>query len=410
MGFFIIAIKIALRALRRNALRSLLTTLGIIIGVAAVIAMVSISQGASVSVQAKIASLGNNMLVILSGSTTQAGVRTGSSGAPTLTVSDARAIQRDCPAVRVVTYTRRQVQQIIAGGQNWSTAVNGVTPEYQAVRDWPLAAGRFLNRQDEQNAATTVVLGQTVVENLFGPGQNPLDQTVRIKNVPFRVVGVLTVKGQTPQGSDQDDIVLIPFSTAERRVLGTQKLGVVGTIQVSAESAAAIPEAINQITALLRERHRLKRGQANDFTIRNLSDVASAAESTNRTMSILLASVASVSMLVGGIGIMNIMLVSVTERTREIGIRLAVGAKGWHILTQFLMEAVMLSALGGLCGVVVGVVSARVVAAFTGWPMLIPLEAVLLAGSFSGTVGVFFGFYPARKAARLDPIQALRHE
>jgi putative ABC transport system permease protein len=410
MGFFFIAIKIALRALRRNALRSLLTTLGIIIGVAAVIAMVSIGQGASVSVQAKIASLGNNMLVILSGSTTQAGVRTGSSGAPTLTVSDARAIQRECPAVRAVTHTRRQVQQIVAGNQNWSTAVNGVTPEYQEVRDWPLAAGRFLNRQDEQSAATTVVLGQTVVENLFGPGQNPLDQTIRIKNVPFRVVGVLTVKGQTPQGSDQDDIALIPFSTAERRVLGAQKLGVVGTIQVSAVSAEAIPEAINQITALLRERHRLKRAQSNDFTIRNLSDVASAAESTNRTMSTLLASVASVSMLVGGIGIMNIMLVSVTERTREIGIRLAVGAKGWHILTQFLMEAVVLSAIGGLCGVVVGVVSAKVVAALTGWPMLIPLDAVLLAGSFSGTVGIFFGFYPARKAARLDPIQALRHE
>jgi putative ABC transport system permease protein len=410
MAFFLIAIKIALRALRRNALRSLLTTLGIIIGVAAVIAMVSIGQGASVSVQAKIASLGNNMLVILSGSTTQAGVRTGSSGAPTLTVSDARAILRECPAVRVVTYTRRQVQQIVAGNQNWSTAVNGVTPEYQEVRDWPLAAGRFLSRQDEQSAATTVVLGQTVVDNLFGPGQNPLDQLVRIKNVPFRVVGILTVKGQTPQGSDQDDIVLIPFSTAERRVLGTQKLGVVGTIQASAVSAEAIPEAISQITALLRERHRLKRGQANDFTIRNLSDVASAAESTSRTMSILLASVASVSMLVGGIGIMNIMLVSVTERTREIGIRLAVGAKGWHILTQFLMEAIVLSAIGGLCGVVVGVVSARVVSALTGWPMLIPLEAVLLAGGFSGTVGVFFGFYPARKAARLDPIQALRHE
>jgi putative ABC transport system permease protein len=410
MGFFFVAIKIALRALRRNAMRSLLTTLGIIIGVAAVIAMVSISQGASVSVQAKIASLGNNMLVILSGSTTQGGVRTGMGGAPTLTVSDARAIQRECPAVRIVTYTRRQVHQVVVGSQNWSTTVNGVTAEYQEVRDWPMASGRFLNKQDEQSAATTVVLGQTVVDNLFGPSQNPLEQIIRINNVPFRVVGVLTVKGQTPQGSDQDDTVLIPYATAERRVFGAQKLGAVGTIQVSAVSAEAIPEAINQITVLLRERHRLKRGQQNDFTIRNLSDVAAAAESTNRTMSVLLASVASVSMVVGGIGIMNIMLVSVTERTREIGLRLAVGAKGWHILTQFLMEAVVLSAIGGLFGVVLGVVGAKVVSALTGWPMLIPLGAVLLAGSFSGTVGIFFGFYPARKAARLDPIQALRYE
>jgi putative ABC transport system permease protein len=410
MGFFVIAMKIALRALRRNALRSLLTTLGIIIGVAAVIAMVSIGKGASVSVQEKIASLGNNMLVILSGSTTQGGVRTGSSGAPTLVVADAKAIQRECPAVSAVTYTRRQVQQVVAGNQNWSTAVTGVSPEYETVRNWPVASGRFLSKQDEQSGATTAVLGQTVVENLFGTGQNPLDQTIRIKNVPFRVVGILIPKGQSPQGNDQDDVVLIPFSTAERRVHGTQKLGTVGAIMVSAVSSAAIPEAINQITALLRERHHLKRGQADDFTIRNLSDLAATAEDTNRTMSLLLASVASVSMLVGGIGIMNIMLVSVTERTREIGIRMAVGARGWHILTQFLMEAVMLSAIGGIFGVVVGVVGAQVIAALTGWPMLIPLGTVLLAGTFSGTVGIFFGFYPARKAARLDPIQALRYE
>jgi putative ABC transport system permease protein len=410
MGFLLIAFKIALRALRRNTLRSLLTALGIIIGVAAVIAMVSISKGATASVQAKIASLGNNLLVILSGSSTQGGVRTGSGGAPSLTVGDVKAIQRECPAVRAVTYTRRQVQQVIVGNQNWSTPVTGTTPDYQDVRDWPVTAGRFLSPQDEQSAATTAVLGKTVVENLFGPGQNPVDQTIRIKNVTFRVVGVLAAKGQSTQGTDQDDVVLIPFSTAERRIFGAQKLGMVSAVLVSALSPDAIPEAITQITALLRERHRLKRGQPDDFTIRNLSEVAATAESTSRTMSILLASVAAVSMVVGGIGIMNIMLVSVTERTREIGIRLAVGARGWHILTQFLMEAVVLSALGGLCGVVLGVVGATVVAHLTGWPMLVPLEAVILAGTFSGTVGIFFGFYPARKAARLDPIQALRYE
>jgi putative ABC transport system permease protein len=410
MRFVIIALKIALRALQRNTLRSLLTTLGIIIGVAAVIAMVGIGKGASMSVQARVASLGNNMLVILSGSTTQGGLRTGSGGAPSLTVYDARAIQRECPAVRAVSATRRQVQQVVAGNQNWGTAVLGVTPEYQEVRDWTLAAGRFLSPQDEQSAATTAVLGKTVVENLFGPGQNPLDQTIRIKNVSFRVVGVLTAKGQSTQGTDQDDVILIPFSTGERRIFGAQKLGMVGAILVSAVSAEAIPQAIAQIRVLLRDRHRLKQSQADDFTIRNLSDIAATAESTSRTMSILLASVASVSMVVGGIGIMNIMLVSVTERTREIGLRLAVGARSWHILLQFLMEAAVLSALGGLCGVVVGVVGAKVVAALTGWPMLVPLEAVLLASAFSGTVGIFFGFYPARKAARLDPIQALRYE
>ena len=410
MRFLSVTVKIALRALRRNTMRSLLTTLGIIIGVGAVIAMVSIGQGASASVQEQIARMGNNMLIILSGTTTQGGVRSGSGGSPTLTVSDAKAIQRECPTVSAVTYTRRQVQQVIAGNQNWSTAINGVTPEYQIVRDWPLAAGRFLSKQDEEGAITSAVLGQTVVQNLFGPGQNPLDQVIRIKNVPFRVVGILTPKGQSTQGSDQDDAVFIPFSTAERRVLGTTRLGTVGSVMVSAVSPAAIPEAERQITALLRERHRLRRGQDNDFTIRNLADMAATAQSTNQVMSLLLASVASVSLVVGGIGIMNIMLVSVTERTREIGIRMAVGAKRRDILTQFLLEAVVLSIIGGLCGAVVGVVGSKLVSALAAWPTIVAPEAVLVAILFSGAVGVFFGFYPARKAARLDPIQALRYE
>jgi putative ABC transport system permease protein len=410
MRFLLITINIALRALRRNAMRSLLTILGIIIGVAAVITMVSISQGASASVQEKIASLGNNMLVIRPGSVTQGGVRLGAGARPTLTVSDAKAIQRECPAVQAVTYTKWQSLQVVAGNQNWSTGIYGVTPEYATVRDWPVEAGRFLTKQEEESAATSAVLGQTVVQNLFGPGQSPLDQVIHVNNVPLRVVGVLIPKGQSPQGDDQDDTVLIPFSTAERKVIGTQMLGTVGTIRVSAVSPEAIPEAQRQITALLRERHRLKRTQENDFTIRNLADMAATAESTSRIMSILLASVASVSLLVGGIGIMNIMLVSVTERTREIGIRMAVGAKAGQILTQFLLEAVVLSTIGGILGVIFGVVSAELISALAGWATLLPPEAIILAVLFSGAVGIFFGFYPARKAARLDPIQALRYE
>jgi putative ABC transport system permease protein len=410
MRLLIIAVRIAFRALRRNTLRSLLTILGIIIGVAAVIAMVSISQGASVAVQEQIARMGNNLLVILPGSVTQGGVRTGSGGRASLRVNDAKAMQRECPAVSAVTYLRRQVQQVVVGNQNWSTSIFGVTPEYQIVRDWPLVAGRFMTKQDDESGAAVAVLGQTVVENLFGPGQTPLEQVVRINNVPFRVVGILTPKGQSTQGADQDDAVLIPFTTAERKVMGSAMLGTVGSIMVSAVSPDLIPEAQRQITTLLRERHRLKSTQDNDFQIRNLADVAATAQSTSQSMSILLASVASVSLVVGGIGIMNIMLVSVTERTREIGIRMAVGAKRRDILTQFLLEAVVLSTLGGLWGVVLGIIGSQLVSALAAWPTIVPLEAILLAVVFSGAVGVFFGFYPARKAAYLDPIEALRYE
>jgi putative ABC transport system permease protein len=410
MRLLVVTVRIALRALRRNTLRSLLTILGIIIGVAAVIAMVSIGQGASVAVQEQIARMGNNMLVILSGSVTQGGVRTGAGGRSTLRVGDAKAIQRECPAVGAVTYLRRQVQQVVVGNQNWSTSIYGVTPEYQTVRDWPLVAGRFLTKQDDESGATVAVLGQTVVDNLFGPGQSPLDQVIRINNVPFRAIGVLTPKGQSTQGSDQDDTVLIPFTTAERKVMGAAMVGTVGSVMVSAVSPELIPEAERQIKALLRERHRLKSNQDDDFMIRNLADVAATAQSTSQSMSILLASVASVSLLVGGIGIMNIMLVSVTERTREIGIRMAVGAKRQDILTQFLLEAVVLSTLGGIFGVILGVVGSQLVSALAAWPTIVPIEAIMLAVVFSGAVGIFFGFYPARKAAHLDPIQALRYE
>jgi len=410
MRFLVVTVKIALRALRRNAMRSLLTMLGIIIGVAAVVAMVGIGRGASVSVQEKIASLGNNMLVILSGSTTQGGIRMGLGALPTLTVNDAKAISRDLPAVAAVTYGKRRVAQVVAGNHHWSTAIVGVTQELVTVRDWPVAAGRFFTKADDESAATVAVLGQTVAQNLFGPGQNPLDPVLRIKNVPFRIVGVLTSKGQSPQGQDQDDTVLIPFTTAERKVLGTQRLGTVDVILVSAVSPEAIPEAQNQIKALLRERHHLRRGHDDDFIMRNLADLAATAESTSRIMRILLASVASVSLLVGGIGIMNIMLVSVTERTHEIGIRLAVGAKSRQILAQFLLEAVVLSTIGGMLGVVCGVVGAKLVSVLAGWATLVSADAIVLAVLFSSAVGIFFGWYPARKAAHLDPIQALRYE
>ncbi len=410
MRLLLIAVRIALCALCRNTLRSLLTILGIIIGVAAVIAMISIGEGASTAVQEQIARMGNNMLVILSGSVTQGGVRSGSGGRSTLRVNDAKAIQRDCPAVSAVTYTRRQTQQVVVGNQNWSTSLLGVTAEYQRVRDWPLTAGRFLTKQDEESGAAVAVLGQSVVEHLFGPGQQPLEQVVRMNNVPFRIIGLLAAKGQSTQGTDQDDTVLIPFSTAERKVMGASTLGAVGSILVSAVHPERIPEAERQIKALLRERHRLKSTQEDDFMIRNLADVAATAQSTSDSMSILLASVASVSLLVGGIGIMNIMLVSVAERTREIGLRLAIGARRRDILLQFLLEAVVLSTLGGLVGVGLGVVSAQLVSTFAEWPTIVPLEAIALAVLFSGAVGIFFGFYPARKAAHLDPIQALRYE
>ena len=400
----------ALRALRRNKLRSALTMLGIIIGVAAVITMVSIGQGADAAVQKQILSLGNNMLMVIPGATTASGVRSGWGGVSTLSTNDALAIKKDCPAVADVTYMKRQVVQVIYGDQNWSTVAQGSTPAYEKVRDWPVAAGSFFSERDEETANKVVVLGQTVVDHLFSPGEDAVGAMIRIKDVPFRVIGVLEVKGQTTWGQDQDDVVVMPFSTAERRVLGTQFLGSVDMIFVSALSTQEISAAEKQISALLHERHHIQPNQENDFTVRNLNDIAKASESASKVMTNLLFSVASISLLVGGIGIMNILLVSVTERTREIGIRMAVGAKGRHILLQFLVEAVTLSMVGGLAGAIVGIAGAQLVSYFATWPTLLSAPAVAGSFLFSGAVGVFFGFYPARKASRLDPITALRYE
>jgi len=400
----------ALRALRRNKLRSALTMLGVVIGVGAVIVMVSIGQGASEAVRAQIQSLGTNLLMVVPGATTSAGVRSGSGGVSTLTLQDAKAIATECSAVSGVAWMKRQIGQVIQAELNWSTQIQGVSPGYFSVRDWPVESGAAFGPRDEETANRVALLGKTVVENLFGPGEDPVGAMIRVKDVPFRVVGVLVRKGQTSWGQDQDDTVVIPFSTAERRVLGSEILGMVDMIFVSAARAEDVLVATEQITALLRQRHRIAEDADVDFTVRNLNEMAVAQESASRVMAMLLLCVASISLLVGGIGIMNILLVSVTERTREIGIRMAVGAKRRHILLQFLVEAVVLAGAGGVIGVVLGIASAGAVSTFAGWPTLISGPAVVLSLLFSATVGVFFGFWPARRAAGLDPIAALRYE
>ena len=403
-------VRTALRALRRNKMRSALTMLGIVIGVAAVITMVSIGQGANAAVQKQINSLGTNMLMVIPGATTSAGVRSGWGGVSTLSAADANAIKKECPAVSAVTYFKRQVVQVVYGDQNWSTAAQGATPSYQQVRDWPVVMGSFFTDRDEETANRVVVLGQTVVDHLFGPGEDPIGALVRIKDVPFHVIGVLEAKGQTTWGQDQDDVVIMPFSTSERRVLGTQFVGSVDMIFASAAAADEINDATREITAVLHERHHIQPGQEDDFTVRNLNDIAKASESASKVMTSLLLSVASISLLVGGIGIMNILLVSVTERTREIGIRMAVGAKSRHILLQFLVEAMAMSMVGGLAGAILGIAGAGLISYVAAWPTLLSPTAVIGSILFSGAVGVFFGFYPARKASRLDPIAALRYE
>jgi len=401
----------AVQSLRLNLLRSVLTTLGIVIGVAAVISMVSVGAGAQAQVDRLIQSIGSNLLLLLPGSSTQGGVQFGFGSQPTLTEDDAEAIEAEIAEVVVAAPAVRGNSQVIYGNTNWFTAVLGVTGDYFVARDWEVATGRPFTDDEISGGGKVALIGATVVQKLF-PDRAPTGETVRINRVPFEVIGVLAVKGQTPLGQDQDDTVLVPLKTAKQRVLGGRWLGgrTVGTISVKVATPDAVSPVERRVTELLRDRHRIRPGTPDDFQIRNIADLLAARAQSSRVMTILLAAVASVSLVVGGIGIMNIMLVSVTERTREIGLRMAVGAAPRDILAQFLVEAVTLSLVGGAIGVVLGIAGSQVAAAAGDWPLRLEPGAVLLAFAFSAAIGIFFGWYPARKAARLDPIEALRRE
>jgi macrolide transport system ATP-binding/permease protein len=429
------ALVAAARALARNKLRSALTVLGVFIGVAALIAMVAVGQGANAAVEAEIASLGTNLLVVLPGATTSSGVRAGFGSASTLTVGDAEAIEKEDPAVAAVGYLDRQVAQVAYGNQNWSTSVQGVTPSYLPIRNWSVSVGRPLSEADERDASRVALLGETVLKNLFGEHQDPVGATILVKGVPMEVIGVLLGKGQSGFGQDQDDVIMIPFTTAEMKVLGVaaptttgttlatiftapvnplgiqpKLTGFVHNVYVQARSPSQVQDALRQVTHTLEQRHHIQAGQNKDFSVNNLSDITSAAEDSSHVMALLLATVASISLVVGGIGIMNILLVSVTERTREIGIRMAIGARRVHVLLQFLVEAVLLSAIGGGSGVLTGNAVSRAISAVAGWPTLVSSTAMAGAFVFSAAIGVFFGYYPARRASRLNPIEALRYE
>ncbi len=397
---------VAFRALRRNKLRSVLTALGIIIGVAAVIAMVGIGNGAKAQVESQIASLGQNVILIFSGSTTSSGIRTGWGGAGTLKIEDAEAIRREVSAVTAVSEEVPSNTQVAAGNQNWFTRVLGESADYFDIRQWALADGAPFTPQDVRSANKVCVIGRTTATQIFG-NDDAVGQILRIKNVPFTVTGVLTAKGLSAQGSDQDDVVVMPFTSAMKRVSGGTTLR---NINVQVADANQLPVAQQQIISLLRQRHNIRAGKDDDFTVRGQQEIADMATAQSKTMTVLLGAIAGVSLIVGGIGIMNIMLVSVTERTREIGVRLAVGAHGRDILTQFLIEAISLSSVGGLIGIALGVGASQFLAWKFQWPTLISVSSIAIAFLFSAAVGVFFGFYPAREAARLDPIEALRYE
>ena len=403
-----VIIRVAFRALMRNKMRAVLTMLGIIIGVSAVIAMVSIGQGAQAAVQAQIQGIGTNLLFLSAGAQNVGGVRsaTGDSGTNTLTVEDLEAIRREVPSVGMVTPSVNSRTQLVAGNMNWNTSVQGVNEQYPEVRKWSVQNGSFFADTDVRTAARVIVIGQTIADNLFA-GTDPIGQTLRVANMPFRVVGVMTAKGQDQQGRDQDDIAFAPYTTVQKKILGSPRLQIAFVSAISQDSTYT---AQQQITELLRQRHKLTANEPNDFTVRNMTDIAEAASETNNTMTILLACIASVSLLVGGIGIMNIMLVSVTERTREIGIRMAIGARSSAVRSQFLIESVVLSLTGGTLGIVLGIAISIAIPALLGWPTLISALAIVGSVIFSVVVGVFFGYYPARKAAGLDPIEALRYE
>ncbi len=406
MKRIIATLKIAARALRRNKMRTLLTMLGMIIGVGAVIAMVSIGNGAKSQIENQIASMGQNVVLVWSGSMTRSGVHTGWGGAGTLTIEDSEAIRREIPGVVAVSPEIQSGAQVAAGNQNWSTRILGEGPDYFDIRKWPIASGTSFTEQDVRSANKVAVIGKTIADDLY-PGEDPLGQVLRIRNVPFTISGVLQAKGMSVQGQDQDDFVVIPYTSAMKRI---QRVTTLRSMLVQAAKPTLLAPVQQQITDLMRQRHRIVPGRDDDFTVRTQQEIAEMATAQSKTMTVLLGAIAGVSLVVGGIGIMNIMLVSVTERTREIGIRMAIGARGKDILLQFLTEAVTISAAGGIIGIAAGITVSKVLSAKLSWPTLIPSEWVLYAFVFSAIVGIFFGFYPARKASRLDPIDALRYE
>jgi putative ABC transport system permease protein len=396
-------IKVALRALMRNTMRSILTALGIIIGVGAVIAMVSIGNGAKAQVEAQVASLGQNVITVFSGSMSSGGMRGGWGSSPSLTIEDAEAIEREVTGIVGVSPEVRDRNQVLANGLNWNTSVNGESPDYPEIRSWKIANGAMFSDQDVRSVAKVCVIGKTVADQLFA-NSDPVGQTLRIRNIPFKVLGVLDSKGFNLFGQDQDDTVLVPYTSHMKRL---SRRSYISSILIQAASADVIDKVQKDITEVLTQR---RKGREPDFTVRNQVELAQTATATTQTMTLLLAAIASVSLLVGGIGIMNIMLVSVTERTREIGIRLAIGAHGSDVLMQFLIEATILSSLGGVIGILLGIGSSQLVSHLNGWPVLVSTASVVIAFVFSAAVGMFFGFYPARKAAQLDPIDALRYE
>ena len=401
----------AIKAIRVNILRSVLTALGIIIGVAAVIIMIAVGAGAQSQVDNLMKSLGSNLVLVLPGTTTSGGARGARGSRPTLTEDDAIAIQNEIDTAQVAAPVVRGSGQLIYGNQNWSTVIYGVTPEFKEAKEWQIKDGRWFSRDEVRSAAKVALVGQTIIENVF-EGVDPVGEIIRVKRIPFTIIGTLAPKGETPMGTDQDDTVIVPLSTAKKRLLGGRRLSgkLVRTIWVKSYTAEGVDESVRAMTELLRQRHRIQPGQPDDFYVRNLSQILQARADSSRVMTLLLAAVASVSLIVGGIGIMNIMLVSVTERTREIGLRMAVGAKGIDILLQFLIEAITLSLIGGVIGVILGLIGSVGIAEIGGWPAIIQIESVFLAFGFAATVGIFFGFYPAKKAAMLDPIEALRYE